>query len=195
MRLTAEEAKRLGLIDERAAKQMRGASRRGAPVVSDAVAALNADRLADLKAMAEHVAGPAPAQGARPKAVRGVAAGGKLAPGSKGYTEQETSPQRILFEALVKRFPDREVVWEATGLIPGRKFSADIMIPPRVVIEMDGFSFHRSKDAYQADRDRQNLFVTHGFLPIRAYAKQIFDSERREQLLELIARTLELADD
>ncbi len=192
MRLSPEDAQRLGLIDERVAKEMRHSGRRGAPQVSQAVAAINAGRLGDLNALVEHVSG-APAKPARMASSVASKPDGKLAPGSKGYTEQDTSPQRILFEALRKRFPDRDIIWEAPGLIPGRKFSADILIAPRVVVEMDGFAFHRSKDAYQGDRDRQNLYVAHGFLPIRAYAKQVFDPDLRERLLDLIGQTLGLS--
>lgn len=192
MRLSAEEAQRRGLIDEREAREMRSVGRRGAPQVSQAVAAMNANRLGELAALAEHVAGES-AKPARRSSSSTAKSTGKPAPGSKGYTELDTSPQKILFQALCKRFPDREVVWEAGGLIPGRKFSADILVAPRVVVEMDGFAFHRSKGAYQGDRDRQNLYVAHGFLPIRAYAKQVFDPYLRERLLDLIGQTLELS--
>lgn len=171
MRLSPEEALRRGLIDKSILAAMRPTGRRGAPHLGSAVAKLNAGRVG---------------------VIRAAASAGLTPPGSKGYTSLESSPQKILFDALCARFPDREVIWEAGGLIPGRKFSADILIRPRLVVEMDGFAFHRSKGAYQADRDRQNLYVAHGFLPIRAYAKQVFDRQLREQLLDVIAKALEL---
>lgn len=197
MRLSPEDALRLGLIQGGEASKIASTGRRGAPLVSKAVAALNASKLAE-------IAEAPPAQGARrPSASTPVArsfdqakasklgAGGLPSSGSKEYRELATSPQKILFEALRKRL-DCDVQWEAEGLIPGRGFKADIFIPPRTVIEMDGFRFHKSKTAFQADRDRQNLFVMHGYRPIRVYAKQVFNAEMLESLLSLIEATVAL---
>lgn len=84
-------------------------------------------------------------------------------------------PQRLLFDALRKRLGDAEVVWEAKHLIPGRRFRADIYLPvSRLVIEMDGFQYHRSKAAFQKDRLRQNLYVENGFRVLRFFTSQVF---------------------
>jgi hypothetical protein len=99
--------------------------------------------------------------------------------------DSDGSPQKILFDDLCQRLPGIPQ-WEVTGLIPGRKFRADIFIAPSIVVEMDGFQFHRSKEAFQKDRMRQNLFVANGFKIIRVFAKQVFCPAMRKELVDQI---------
>jgi hypothetical protein len=88
-------------------------------------------------------------------------------------------PQTLLFLALQSElsvFGNDFVLSEVTGLIPGRKFRADIVIPKhRLVIEFDGFAYHRSKNAFQKDRERQNLFAIHNFRVLRFYCSQVLN--------------------
>ncbi|MBI6605475.1 DUF559 domain-containing protein [Pseudomonas sp. S4_EA_1b] len=107
-----------------------------------------------------------------------------------GDVNAETSPQRILFNALCHRLPGRPQ-WEVKDLIPGRRIRADIFIPPSVIVEMDGYSFHKSLDAFKKDRKRQNLLTANGFLVFRTFAKEVFDEEERRALVEMIATTVE----
>ncbi len=104
---------------------------------------------------------------------------------SAAAVDGDGSPQKILFNDLCLRIPGIPL-WEVTGLIPGRKFRADIFIPPSIVVEMDGFQFHRSKEAFQKDRMRQNLFVANGFKIIRVFAKQVFCPAMRKELVDQI---------
>lgn len=91
----------------------------------------------------------------------------------KSEASSHRDPQRMIFNAL-EAVENLNVCWERTGLIPDRKFRADIYLPAsRVIVEMDGFQFHRSKDAFQSDRMRQNLFVEHGFHVLRFFARQV----------------------
>lgn len=96
-------------------------------------------------------------------------------------------PQTILYDALVKRLGAEAVEWEVPNLIEGRQFRVDILISRSVVVEMDGFQYHRSKTAFQKDRERQNLFAANGYVVFRTFAKEVFDLERRAELVELIA--------
>lgn len=107
-----------------------------------------------------------------------------------GDVNAETSPQRILFNALCHRLPGRPQ-WEVKDLIPGRLIRADIFIPPCVIVEMDGYRFHKSLDAFKKDRKRQNLLTANGFLVFRTFAKEVFDEEERQALVEMIATTAE----
>jgi very-short-patch-repair endonuclease len=89
-------------------------------------------------------------------------------------TSPQRDPQQLIYEALIA-VEGLEVCWEQDNLIPGRKFRADIYLPAsKVIVEMDGFKYHRSKDAFQSDRMRQNLFVEHGFHVLRFFARQVF---------------------
>lgn len=96
-------------------------------------------------------------------------------------------PQTILYDALVKRLPAGSVQWEVPNLIKGRNFRADIVVGDCILVEMDGFAYHRSKDAFQKDRERQNLFAAEGYFVFRTFAKEVFDLARRDALVELVA--------
>lgn len=111
-----------------------------------------------------------------------------LAPAAKQLCAQKKAdneiPQRRLFEALRAHFPEAQ--WEREGLIEGRKYRADIYVPPNIVVEMDGFGFHRSKQAFQNDRLRSNIFTQHGFRVFRAFTKQCLDDSMLSELVALI---------
>jgi len=195
MRISPDEAVRLGLIAPVDGKKISDTGRRGNPVFSKAVETLNKQKLQllskDTDGAVKKPTGLTRRDTGDIRTKQSIA--GSVA-GRKGYVELDTSPQKILFDALCVRLPGR-VQWEAEGLVPGRQFRADIFIPPRVVVEMDGFRFHRSKEAYQTDRERQNLFVSLGYRPIRAYTKQVIDQQRLAALIDLIVVTVCLDDD
>lgn len=97
-------------------------------------------------------------------------------------------PQRKLYEALCIALPGIPE-WEREGLIPDRKFRADVYLPSSaIVIEVDGFQFHKSKQAFQSDRRRSNLFTLHGYRMIHSYTKQILDDEQLAELVALIVQ-------
>lgn len=100
-------------------------------------------------------------------------------------------PQTILYDALVKRLPDDAVKWEVPNLISGRQYRVDILVGSNIIVEMDGFAYHRSKDAFQKDRERQNLFAAEGYFVFRTFAKEVFDLKKRTELVELIAGAYE----
>lgn len=189
MRISADDALRLGLLDREGASAIQSAGRRGAPVLSNAVATLNAGKLANLPATPSANDKPCrPSAPEQPEDARS----GSLTPGTAAYSDSAANPQKIIYDALCELLPGR-VEWEVKGLIPGRQFRADIRIG-RVVVEMDGFRFHRSKSAFQDDRDRQNLFVAHGYLPLRCYAAQAFKPELREQFLQIVLQAVNGCD-
>lgn len=174
MRLTPDEALQLGLITPETAQEMKKAARsprgkRSTAPAPELPAALRARIDQALKAQGLPTE-PPPTAPAKPRKSNGL------------------DPQRILFDALCQRMPGIPQ-WEVEGLVPDRKFRADIFIPPSLVVEMDGFGFHRSKEAFQKDRMRQNLFTAHGYRTIRAFAAQIFDETRLAELVDLIEQS------
>jgi len=97
-------------------------------------------------------------------------------------------PQRRLYDALCEALPGIPE-WEREGLIPGRRFRADIFLPQSAIcVEVDGFAFHKSKQAFQADRMRSNLFTLHGYRLFHAFTKQILDDEMLSELVTLIVQ-------
>lgn len=83
------------------------------------------------------------------------------------------NPQKSLFDALLPIITEAE--FEKQGLIPGRKFRADIYLPSsQIVIEVDGFKEHGMYKAnFQMSLDRQNVFVSHGYVLLRYYTARI----------------------
>lgn len=88
-------------------------------------------------------------------------------------TYADTSPQYQIFRELNEREPGI-AMYEMEGLVPGRKFRADIYLPEsRLVIEMDGYQFHKSKEQFQKDREKRALLVMRGYPVIGVYYAQV----------------------
>lgn len=98
-------------------------------------------------------------------------------------------PQAVLYQAICRRLGAERVRCEVPGLIPGRRYRADIVIADaRLVIEFDGFAYHRSRDAFQKDRDRQNAFVSHGWRVLRFFNRQVLND--LDGVLEQVQRVV-----
>lgn len=69
--------------------------------------------------------------------------GGRSGASDRKRTRKAVDPQQILFQALCERLPGLPE-HEKQGLVPGRRFRADIFIPPNIVVEFDGFRYHSS---------------------------------------------------
>jgi very-short-patch-repair endonuclease len=103
----------------------------------------------------------------------------------KAHQHKTQNPQTILFNAVKRHI--QEAQSEVKGLIPGRRFRADIYIPSsRIVIEFDGFKYHAlHKHGFHKTLERQNLFVKAGYTVLRYYYKQV-GSELDAVLAEII---------
>ncbi len=77
-------------------------------------------------------------------------------------------PQEILFQAMEAEWPGRFEA-EATGLVPGRRFSADICDRRhRGIVECDGWNFHgRFKAAFLRDREKDYHLTIQGWRVLR----------------------------
>lgn len=84
-------------------------------------------------------------------------------------------PQTQLTVALKNKLGEK-VESEKEGLIKGRKFRADIYLrESNLVIEFDGYEFHKSLDAFKNDRIKRNLLVQNGYPVMSFFYKQIQD--------------------
>lgn len=170
LRITVEDALQRNLITRADADIMQAASRAGRGHYPGIAAAKQS---------------PAPPTTPRTKgAVATTPAAKALAAAQR---ENNEIPQRLLYDALCKELPGIPE-WERTGLIPGRKYRADIFLAPDITVEMDGLTFHSSREAFKADRMRSNLFVLNGYRVFRAFAKQCLDPEMRAELVRIIAQ-------
>lgn len=99
------------------------------------------------------------------------------------------NPQDRLTRALRERLGEQAVLSEVGELVPGRRYRADIALPQhRLIVEFDGFQYHRSKAAFQGDRERQNAFVAQGWRVLRFFHQQV-----RNDLEGVVAQILEVA--
>lgn len=91
----------------------------------------------------------------------------------KMYQHKTQNPQTLLFDALKQHL--QEVQSEVKGLVPGKRYRADIYIPSsRIVIEFDGFKYHAlHKHGFQKTLERQNLFVKEGYTVLRYYSSKL----------------------
>ncbi|WP_081630773.1 endonuclease domain-containing protein [Thioalkalivibrio sp. ALE16] len=111
-----------------------------------------------------------------PDLVQTGSRGGTKTSAPRNRVGETIDPQRILAAALIEALGPEGVKEEVTGVVPGRKYRADILLPAsKVVIEFDGFQYHRSKSAFQKDRERQNLLVLEGYRVLRYFNKQVKD--------------------
>ena len=76
---------------------------------------------------------------------------------------------------------------EHNVLIAGYRF--DFLID-KLIIEVDGWQYHKSSEVFQADRSKQNAAVAHGYTVLRFTADDIRD--HLDDALDLIKATLEL---
>jgi very-short-patch-repair endonuclease len=63
----------------------------------------------------------------------------------------------------------------------------------KLVVEVDGWPFHRDRDAFENDRARDAVLVAHGYRVIRITARQLRD--RTLVVLGQLAAALALASD
>lgn len=80
------------------------------------------------------------------------------------------------------------------ALAPSRRFRIDYMIPTpnggRLAIECDGLQYHATTTAYVSDRQRDNLLISEGIIPIRFSSVDIEnDIEGCIKTIEKIFRT------
>jgi very-short-patch-repair endonuclease len=86
--------------------------------------------------------------------------------------------------------------WRANYAIrlEGRRVVIDIAFPAsKVAVEIDGWAFHVDADAFQQDRQRQNLLVRHGWRVLRFTYRDLI--ERPQAVIaEIIAATGQSTD-
>src|SRR5687768_3618897 len=83
----------------------------------------------------------------------------RLAPAE---SDLETLLLRILRQAGL---PDP--VRQLTVIVDGQLFRLDVSYPElKIFIEGDGFGTHSTRRAFERDRERQNLLVANGWLPL-----------------------------
>jgi very-short-patch-repair endonuclease len=107
------------------------------------------------------------------------------------FLHDPTGPTRSEFEdaffAFSKRFgfPKSQVTARACG------FEVDVLFAEeRVIVELDGWSFHNTRRSFESDRERDAELLARGFVTIRITWEQlVHDPERVAERLWAILRT------
>lgn len=82
-------------------------------------------------------------------------------------------PQTKLWELVKEKFPEAEE--NKTGLVPGRRYSVDIVIERlKLCAEIDGWEFHgKHKKGFLRDREKDRLLVLRGYRVVRFTAGEV----------------------
>lgn len=82
-----------------------------------------------------------------------------------------------------------QYIREFRNAIPGRKFRLDIALEGKIGIEVDGWQNHgKTKSGFQKDREKQNLYVEHGWRILRYTAHDIY--KNIDMVIEQIKKTM-----
>jgi very-short-patch-repair endonuclease len=99
-------------------------------------------------------------------------------------TESERRLQRLLDEAGIGGWKGNHPV-----VIAGRRFRLDVAFPEhRLDVEVDGWAFHRSKEARDRDIERDNLLTQAGWRVLRFSWEDVVD--RPDYVIDVIASVL-----
>ena len=95
----------------------------------------------------------------------------------------DSPPERTLIRQLRAEgiYPEHNV------LIAGYRFDLKM---GKLLVEVDGWEYHKHSQAFQADRCKQNAAVAHGFTVLRFTAADV--NHHLDQAILLIKATLEL---
>ncbi len=62
-------------------------------------------------------------------------------------------------------------------VILGRTFRPDLVFDDvKLIVEIDGFAYHSGRDAFERDRQRQNLLTGAGWTVLRFTWRQVYDN-------------------
>lgn len=60
-------------------------------------------------------------------------------------------------------------------------YEVDVLFPEeKVIVELDGYGFHRSKESFERDRERDATTLAHGFVTVRITWKRLTDRPENE---------------
>lgn len=103
------------------------------------------------------------------------------------WSEAEREMHDLLDSACIRGWLANDTVIE-----DGRRLHPDIVFRAlRIIIEVDGYEFHSSREAFEKDRERQNILVANGWSVYRFTWRMIVDQP--QQVLGMIRRALRQA--
>lgn len=106
-----------------------------------------------------------------------------------GLVTNPWSPAERLLHQLLRGAGITDWVANATIRVEGRRLYPDVLLREQpLVIEVDGYTFHGGRVAFQKDRERLNLFAQAGFTVLRFTWEDL--TENPAMVITRIRRTL-----
>lgn len=99
-------------------------------------------------------------------------------------------PQQKLWEIVKARYPTAEQ--EKYGLVPGRRYTVDIVIEEfKLIIELDGWAYHaKYKQGFKRDRQKDRLLMLAGYRVVRVAAGEVLKNEAG--VIDVLERIVEM---
>ena len=113
-------------------------------------------------------------------------------PRRKSVPRAPSVPQQQLWRLVKERFPEAEE--EKAGLVPGRRYTVDIVIERlHLVLEVDGWASHgKYKAGFKRDREKDRALLIQGFRVLRFTAGEILkDPQRVMETVEEVVLMIE----
>ena len=113
-------------------------------------------------------------------------------PGAKllrPFVECPTGPTRSEFEDAFLDFAQRYGLPRPEGNVKVAGYEVDALFrQERVIVELDGFDYHRDRTSFEADRERDADTLAHGHLTVRITWERLRGSEapEAERLLAIL---------
>ena len=97
------------------------------------------------------------------------------------FTENPTGPTRSEFEDAFLLFAERFGL--PRPLVNARigRYTADVLFPDeRVIVELDGWNFHSSRESFESDRERDAELLLRGYVTVRITWERLIRHPQRE---------------
>ena len=107
----------------------------------------------------------------------------------EGLATNPWSPAERLLHHMLRGAGITDWVANATIRVDGRRLHPDVLLGEQpLVLEVDGYAHHGGRDAFQRDRERQNLLAQAGFTVLRFTWADLTENPAR--VITRIQRTL-----
>lgn len=107
----------------------------------------------------------------------------------KGLAANPWSPAERLLHDLLRGAGITNWVANARVRVEGRTLRPDVLLREHpLVIEVDGFAFHGGREAFQQDRERQNLLAQAGYTVLRFTWEDL--TENPDQVITRVRKTI-----
>lgn len=99
----------------------------------------------------------------------------------RAFTENPTGPTRSEFEDAFAAFIDAHGLPRAEFSARVAGYEVDVLFPAqKVIVELDGWAFHRTRASFERDRERDATTLAAGYRTVRITWERLQNQSRRE---------------